>query len=107
MKSGCPFPVQRDLGLRSSSTLNGNAGQVAKSKLPQAAEKTEKLSGALIPNASVIARPNVIRRIPLHKAVVRVCQPVRRRRPSKISAQVEMTASAGIIACGKNQLSVP
>jgi hypothetical protein len=46
--------VQRDLGTRSSSTLNGNAGQVAKSKLPPAAEKTEKLRGAFMPNTSVI-----------------------------------------------------
>jgi hypothetical protein len=101
------IPVQHDLGFNNSSTLSGNAGQVAKSKLPPAAEKTEKLRGALIPNATVIARPNIIRSIPLHKAVIRVCQPARRRRPNKISAQVEMTASAGIIACGKNQLSLP
>jgi len=92
------IPVQHDLDFNNSSTLSGNAGQVAKSKLPPAAEKTEKLRGALIPNASVIARPNIIRSIPLHKAVIRVCQPARRRRPNKISAQVEMTASAGIIA---------
>jgi len=103
-----PIPfLQRDLALRRPSTLNGNAGQVAKSRLPPAAEKTERLRGASIPNASVIARPNVIRRIPLHAAVIRVCQPARRRRPNKISAPVERTASAGIIACGKNQLSLP
>jgi len=60
-----------------------------------------------MPNASVIARPNVIRSMPLHKAVSRVCQAARRRRPNQISAQVEMTASAGIIACGTNQLSWP
>src|SRR5215471_9593714 len=99
--------LQHDLSLRSSSTPNGNAGQVAKSKLPPAAEKTEKSSGALIPKASVIARPNIIRSILLHNAVIRVCQPKRRRKPNKISAQVERTASAGIIACGKNQLSLP
>src|SRR5215813_5477941 len=106
-RPGSHSAVQRGLGLRSASTLIGNAGQVAKSKLPPAAEKTEKLRGAFIPNASVIARPNVIRSIPLHNAVIRVCQPARRRRPSKISAQVARTASAGIIACGKNQLSWP
>src|SRR5215470_3840286 len=99
--------VQRDLGLRSSSTLNGNPEQVAKSRLPPAAEKTERFRGDLIPNASVIARPNVIRRNPLHRVVIRVCQPAMRRRPNKISAPVARTASAGIIAWGKNQLSLP
>jgi hypothetical protein len=59
-KSDVHSAGQRDLGRRSSSTLNENAGQVASSKLPPAAEKTEKLRGALIPNASVIDRPNVI-----------------------------------------------
>src|ERR1051325_9863718 len=60
-----------------------------------------------MPSANVIARPNIIRRIPLHKAVIRVCQPTRRRRPNKISAPVEMIASAGTVAGGKNQLSLP
>jgi hypothetical protein len=60
-----------------------------------------------MPNASVIARPNIIRSIPLHNAVIRVCQPARSRSPSKISAQVARTASAGIIAWGKNQLRWP
>src|SRR5262249_32924079 len=45
-----------DAGLRRWSTLNGNTGHAARSKLPAAAEKTEKLSGALIPSASVIVR---------------------------------------------------
>jgi len=86
---------------------SGNAVQVANSKLPPAAEKTEKLRGDLIPNASVIAKPNVIRRIPLHRAAILVCQPARRRRPSKISAPVARTASGVIAACGKNQMSLP
>ena len=45
-----------DAGLRRWSTLNGNVGHAARSKLPAAAEKTERLSGALIPSASVIVR---------------------------------------------------
>jgi len=81
--------------------------QVAKSRDPPAAENTEALSGASTPNAAVIAMPNIITRIPAHKAVIRVFQPTRRRRPSKTSAKVTMTASADTIGCGKNQLSLP
>jgi len=51
--------------------------------------------------------PNAIRRIALHAALIRVCQPARRKRPNEISAPLERAASAGIIACGKNQLSLP
>src|SRR5262249_52215860 len=43
-------------GRRGWSTGRGRGGHAGKSKLPGAAEKTEKLSGALIPSASVIVR---------------------------------------------------
>jgi hypothetical protein len=66
--------VQRDRSSRRPSTLNGNLSHPAKSKAPPAAEKTEKSKGAFAHNASAIANPNAIRRIPLNRAAVRVCQ---------------------------------
>jgi hypothetical protein len=99
--------VQRDRSSRRPSTLNGNLSHPARSKAPPAAEKTEKSKGAFAPNASAIANPNAIRRIPLNRAAVRVCQPTRRRSPKRISAPVEMTASAKVIRSGKYALSRP
>src|SRR6516165_466682 len=99
--------VQRDRSTRRPSTLNGNLSHPARSKAPPAAEKTEKSKGAFAPNASAIANPNAIRRIPLNRAAVRVCQPTRRRSPKRISAPVEMTASVRVILCGKYELSRP
>lgn len=89
------------------STLKGNAAQVAKRKAPPAAEKTEKSKGAFTPRAAVIVTPNKIRRNPLSTAAARVCQPIIRPTPSRASAEVAIIARAGIIALGKNQLSVP
>src|SRR5262249_30521955 len=100
------FGNLQTLRLRSSSMLSGNVGQVAKSKLPPAAENTEKLSGALIPKARVIDRPNINRRIPLYRAVSRVFQPTRRSTPNRVSAHVARTAIVGIMLPGKNQLSL-
>src|SRR5215469_12341068 len=99
--------VQRDRSSRRPSTLNGNLSHPARSKAPPAAEKTEKSKGAFAPNASAIANPNAIRRIPLNRAAVRVCQPTRRRSPNRISAPVEMTASVKVIPGGKYELSRP
>jgi hypothetical protein len=101
------FCVQRDRRRRRRSTLNGDVSHPARSKAPPAAEKTEKFKGAFTPNASAIANPNAIRRTPLNRAAVRVCQPTRRRSPRRISAPVEMTASVEIILAGKYQLSLP
>src|SRR6266404_1530139 len=71
-----------------------------------AAEKTEKLRGACTPKAIVIVSANVVRRTPLSKAVMRVFQPRTSRRPKRVSAAVAIIANAGIIATGKNQLSL-
>src|SRR5215472_17187730 len=89
-----------------SSRLNGKFAHVARSSAPPAAEKTEALSGAFTPKAIVIASAKAIRRIPLNNAVMRVFQPRTRRRPKRVSAAVAIIAKAGIIAAGKNQLSL-
>src|SRR5215472_15837577 len=99
--------VQRDRSSRRPSTLNGNLSHPARSKAPPAAEKTEKSKGAFAPNASAIDNPNAIRRIPLNRAALRVCQPTRRRSPKRISAPVELTASVRVILGGKYELSRP
>src|SRR5690349_17561235 len=99
--------AQRDRSGSRPSTLNGNLSHPARSKAPPAAEKTEKSKGAFAPNASAIANPNAIRRIPLNRAAVRVCQPTRRRSPKRISAPVEMTASVRVILGGKYEVSRP
>lgn len=90
----------------SSSTLNGKLSQFARRKAPPTPVKTAKFRGALTPNASVIAVPNVNRRNPLSRAAERVCQPTRRRRPKRVSALVAMIPSVGIIAAGTYQLRV-
>src|SRR5437762_8678073 len=89
-----------------SSTLNGKSPHTPRSSAPPAAEKTEKLRGAFTPNATVIVRAKVVRRAPLSKATMRVFQPTTRRRPNSVSAAVAIIANAGIVAAGKNQLSV-
>ena len=83
-----------------------NFQQLARRNAPPAAENTEKSSGALNPKAAAIVIANVVRRIPAPHAATRVCHPTIRQRPNKTSAQVAMMAKAGIIALGKNQLSV-
>jgi hypothetical protein len=106
--------VRRDRSSRRPSTLNGSLSHPARSKAPPADEKTEKSKGTFAPNASAIANPNAIRRIPLNRAAVCVCQPTRRRSPKRISAPVEMTASVvemtasvRVILGGKYELSRP
>src|SRR5262249_30692062 len=89
-----------------SSTLIGNSARSPRSSAPPAAENTEKLRGAFTPNATVIVRAKVVRRAPLSNATMRVCQPRTRRRPKRVSAAVEISANTGIVAAGKNQLSL-
>jgi len=64
-------------------------------------QNTDKLSGVFIPNATVIARPKVVRRAPLNKAPRRVLQPRTKRRPKGVSAAVAIIANAGVMAAGK------
>src|SRR5215472_10944114 len=90
----------------SSSTLNGTSACSASNSAPPAAENTDKLSGAFTPNATVIARPKVVRRTPLNKATRRVRQPRTRRRPKSVSAAVAIIANAGIIAAGKTPIEL-
>ena len=78
----------------------------ASNSAPPAAENTDTLSGVFTPNATVIARPKVVKRAPLNKATRRVLQPRTRRRPKSVSAAVAIIANAGIMAAGKNQLSL-
>jgi hypothetical protein len=64
------------------------------------------LRGALIPKATVIVSAKLVRRTPLSTAVMRVFQPKIRRRPKRVSAAVTIIDNAGIIAAGKNQVSL-
>ena len=90
----------------SSSTLNGTSACAASNSAPPAAENPDKLSGAFTPNATVIARPKVVRRAPLNKATRRVLQPRTRRRPKSVSAAVAIIANAGIMAAGKTPIEL-
>src|SRR5262249_4133601 len=87
----------------SSSTLNGTSACAASNSAPPAAENPDKLSGAFTPNATVIARPKVVRRAPLNKATRRVRT---RRRPKSVSAAVAIIANAGIMAAGKTPIEL-
>src|SRR5215469_311633 len=87
--------------------LNGYSAQIARRKAPPAAENTEASSGALMPKAAVMVIANNSRRMPLNRAVIRVCHPSTSRIPKRVSAQVEIIASVGISVLGKNQLSSP
>ena len=55
--------VQRDSNL---SAPNGKLSQFARSMAPPIPVRTAKFSGALTPNASVTATPNVSKRSPLN-----------------------------------------
>lgn len=90
---------------RSESTLQGISLHVASRNAPAEAEKTERLSGASRPSAKVMTSANKSRSRPLRKAAARVNTPRTRAAPSKVSAQVDTQARAGIVADGMNQLS--
>src|SRR6266436_1736719 len=68
--------------------------------------KNREIERPCTPKAIVIVSANVVRRTPLSKAVMRVFQPRTSRRPKRVSAAVAIIANAGIIATGKNQLSL-
>src|SRR5215472_12029689 len=87
--------------------LNGYSAQLARRKAPPAAEKTEASKGALIPRAPVIATANSRSKLPLKRAVVRVCHPSSSEIPRRVSAKVATTARGRIAALGKNQVSCP
>lgn len=72
---------------------------------PAAAVKTEGLSGAFTPNASVMARAKERRSKPLKNAVARVNSPRINATPNSSSASVAIQATPDTAACGTNQFN--